>query len=527
MPEFIRALAYIIVLSVPTFMMMKAPLLKLEPRAQPVAWAGIWMALTISLFLSRNFWIFMMLVVLITFFSQKWEKDRIVLFMLLFVAAPPVLVAMRGFGSINNLFVLSYQHYLAVLLLLPLLLSRNKDQFRTGLPFFLIFSYVLLVAVLFLRETTITNSLRHSISLILMSLVPFWVLSTRITKEEHMRVVITALLFGLMPVTLMAFFEFVRGWHLYASSGNWVDASYGGREGLLRASASMLAPIPLGTIMMASIMLAAGLPIDRLARVWRFLLFASLVLGLIASLSRGPWIGGLVGLIVFLLTGKSAVKNLLKFLGVGAIAIMLALVSPAGDKIYRLIPFVGKADETSESTEEYRVRLLENSLIVINRHPILGSVDYLNEPELQEMIQGEGIIDIVNTYLQVALETGLVGLMLFVSFFGSIVSMLARVIWSMPDSEASLKRMLRGLLAAMVGVLFTIFTVSSVSITAYLYWTLAGLCVGGTHIGRARLRTIANGRQKAPHFNPIRNVTRPEIASRSNTGASWPSHSSV
>ena len=40
---------------------------------------------------------------------------------------------------------------------------------------------------------------------------------------------------------------------------------------------------------------------------------------------------------------------------------------------------------------------------------------------METMRQGEGIIDIVNSYLQVALETGLVGLGFFLLIFISIV----------------------------------------------------------------------------------------------------------
>lgn len=42
---------------------------------------------------------------------------------------------------------------------------------------------------------------------------------------------------------------------------------------------------------------------------------------------------------------------------------------------------------------------MDNSWIVIQRNPLFGSFDFRNTPEMQSMIQGEGIIDIVNTYI--------------------------------------------------------------------------------------------------------------------------------
>ena len=44
------------------------------------------------------------------------------------------------------------------------------------------------------------------------------------------------------------------------------------------------------------------------------------------------------------------------------------------------------------------------------------------------MMQGEHIIDIVNTYLEIALRSGLVGLSLFVGVFATILLRLRRVL---------------------------------------------------------------------------------------------------
>ena len=57
---------------------------------------------------------------------------------------------------------------------------------------------------------------------------------------------------------------------------------------------------------------------------------------------------------------------------------------------------------------------------VIARHPWLGSVTFLETPEMIAMTQGQGIIDTVNTYLRVALEKGIVGVGLFIGFFFTV-----------------------------------------------------------------------------------------------------------
>lgn len=71
---------------------------------------------------------------------------------------------------------------------------------------------------------------------------------------------------------------------------------------------------------------------------------------------------------------------------------------------------------------------------MIQRNPLFGSFDFRNTPEMQSMIQGEGIIDIVNTYINLALRVGLVGLTLFVGFFVSILFGLRKALRAFPTA---------------------------------------------------------------------------------------------
>jgi O-antigen ligase len=101
------------------------------------------------------------------------------------------------------------------------------------------------------------------------------------------------------------------------------------------------------------------------------------------------------------------------------------------------------------------------------------------------MIQGQGIIDIVNSYLQIALEFGLVTLFIFVLFFFLIGAKLAsRSI----KADANAPNYM-GALAVLLAMLFTIATTSSVSVIPYLYWTFGGLCAGLTSRRLAQTRT--------------------------------------
>ncbi len=80
----------------------------------------------------------------------------------------------------------------------------------------------------------------------------------------------------------------------------------------------------------------------------------------------------------------------MKVLGlIGLIVLPLILLLPGTGKIVELLPYVGESSQ--QANISYRERLFENSLIVINRNPWFGSIDYLKTPEMEAMRQGQGM----------------------------------------------------------------------------------------------------------------------------------------
>jgi hypothetical protein len=93
------------------------------------------------------------------------------------------------------------------------------------------------------------------------------------------------------------------------------------------------------------------------------------------------------------------------------------LLSPYQDRVIGLIPFVG---DTDSANVDYRQRLFDTSLVVIKQNPWFGGGDYIGQLGDLGMVQGEGIVDLVNTYLAVALSQGLIGLALFLESFARV-----------------------------------------------------------------------------------------------------------
>jgi O-antigen ligase len=253
------------------------------------------------------------------------------------------------------------------------------------------------------------------------------------------------------------------------------------RGGLLRASASTGHPIALGYVMVVVIAFYSYLKDDVRSRLNRRIGGLILAVGLIVPLSRGPWVGAVASLATFIWTGPHAFKRLASLAMIGTLAFATAAVLPGGEKVVQLLPFVGKIEK---SNIDYRESLLENATIVIQRDPWFGSVDYLTAPEMERMRQGQGIIDIVNTYIGIALEFGLVGLGLFIGFFVLVLNGVYKAMRESRSRDDEVYRLGRALLAALVGILVTIFTVSSITIVPIVYWSVAGLGVAYTQIAR-------------------------------------------
>src|SRR5439155_10326630 len=121
----------------------------------------------------------------------------------------------------------------------------------------------------------------------------------------------------------------------------WAFGNYLGREDNLRALGSTGQPIALGYV----IAVAAGLALFLKRSVpnsqaWG-LGFLLLLLGLIAPLSRGPWVGAAAIFLVFVATGPSPGLRLIRSGLPIAVLTGLLLVFPAGHKILDYLPFVG------------------------------------------------------------------------------------------------------------------------------------------------------------------------------------------
>ncbi len=118
-----------------------------------------------------------------------------------------------------------------------------------------------------------------------------------------------------MILALTGLFESVRHWRLYSPLLAALDIDSGlygylSRANTLRAASAVGQPIVLGYVMVVAISFYLFLKPQITNRLYLSLGMILLTLGLIATLSRGPWVGFGVLLIAFFITGPHAVRHL-------------------------------------------------------------------------------------------------------------------------------------------------------------------------------------------------------------------------
>ena len=482
MPEYLRSLLIILVLSTAFFSFAGRSASAIIGRDHFVTRRNLWFELTLAAFLAQNFWIYTFIAVLLLLRANRRETNSPALFFFILFAVPVAFAKIPGFGLINFFFDLSHARILALFILLPAYYSLIRQNStlsfgRTG-PDKLLLAYLFLTAALNLRDSSITDTLRQIFYLFMDVFLPYFVISRSLKNIQAFKDALMSLVLAIMLVALIAVFESFKHWLLYESLLTVLGLTQGmtgylARDGFLRVTSSAGFPISLGYLMTVGLGIYLFLQRSIERKFLRRLGMALLSAGLIVPLSRGPWVGAVLLFVVFIVTGRSPVKHLMSLAMAGILSLTLIAMLPGGERIINLLPYIGT---TEKHNIDYREDLVTNSIIVIQRNPWFGSVNYFEAPEMKALF-ANGMIDVVNTYIGLALDSGFVGLGLFVGFFALVVLLLYRAMHSLRDKDSEEYLLGRALLATLLAILLMIVTVSSITVIPIVYWSVAGLCV--------------------------------------------------
>lgn len=502
MPEYLRALIYVLIISAPALYIAGKVAVPLIGEVEFRLWRNCWIIATFVTFLSRSFFDFAVALAIMSIYIHRNSRQPILLYVILMFVAPCVSVGVGIPGVFNRIIDLDPPRLLAITILMPLAIElwREHDNRELRGPDVLVIVFFGYISILALRLGDINSILRVVPGYFLDILLPYFVFSRSLRSASEINQVLLAFVVSALPLAAVGFFEIWRSWRIYyVVVQEWdvvLITIYLFRDGFLRAATTSVESIAFGFLCMTAGGCLLALRTPKSLGIWRYAALGVLVIGLLSSVSRGPWLGFALCVMMLVMTNLRVSAKLLVWT-IPAVTALTFLHPSFIDRFTNLLPFVGSADRGSET---YRSRLFENSMIVIERYPFFGSDTFVREPEMQTMIQGQGIVDVVNTYLQISLHYGLIGLLLFVMFFGMLGIKLGTLFWTSKSDIVSYE----GVLALLAAMLFTIATTSSVSIIPYIYWPFSGLCAAllarGAGIewevypkARARMKSLGTG----------------------------------
>lgn len=489
MSQDLKALLVILVLTAPVWYFSKGLISPLSAPGDFDRRRKLWIFLTVLGMLSPSIWVYALLGLPAMYWGGRKDSNPMALYILLFYVVPNASIPLPSI-VINQLFEISNQRLLALAIILPAVLRARKLRFseprnlrhssrRLDLADWLLILYITLTIVLQIPYESITNTMRRTFLAILDIGLLFAVWSRLKPQYEIFRDCLAAWVLAAMMMSVVAMFETARGWLLYVPiSSRWGDPNafaYLMRGDFLRAQATAGHSLTLGiwlAISWAFFLFVQSSWKNRTAR-----LAAAFVLlgGLAATMARGAWLAALFATVVYFLLNPRGMGAGIKSIGALVLILVGVLVSPFGDGLINLLPFVGNVDSANVV---YRQQLFETSIGLIEENPWFGSPFVLDH--MESLRQGQGIIDLVNGYLTVALFHGLVGLILFLGilFVGVAHGFSVWLRLRRNNSEAALLG--SALISAMLGTMLFIATAGIDPMTYMLagllssyWWTFA------------------------------------------------------
>lgn len=522
MPEHFRSLIVILALAGAVFAYAQRPKFDLPIDSVDLhRRRNLWFLVTLIAFLSHSIWIYFASVIIVILLQRKRESNPLALYLMLLFAVPPASATIPGFGPISQIFTLDHLRLMSIIILLPAWLTLRADFKNESFGYCwadrFLFAYLLYQAVLRLGGGNFTEGFRQGVFYGFTDIfLPYYVASRCARNLKMFGDAVSSLALAGFILSGIALFEFLKHWLLYAAlpaalGAKFAMGNYLGRGdlGVIRAVASTGHGIALGYVLaISSLLYLAFKPLSGNASI-RWIGSGLLMAGLLAALSRGPWVGLLVGVFVFAAMSSNPYRDVSRLFLWGSICFLVILISPYGGTFINMLPFIGATDN---GNVEYRRRLFDASMLVIQNNPWFGGGNYIGELTALGMVQGEGIVDLVNTYIAVALSQGLIGLGMFLGVFAASGLGLF-VAWRRVGVDSDLYRLGRALLAALLTALTIIATMSPILCVPTMYWLLAGLCVAYARLAEASISPSSGNPDLTRRYLPLGN-----LVSRKTTG---------
>jgi len=389
-----------------------------------------------------------------------------------------------GFGGINYLLELDDRRVTSILLLswaaVEIVAAKPVQRTIRFLPVdLLVLAYQGLRFVLQMPHSNFTTLARIAVESTLDILLPYFVVTRGIRSMSDLRLVGGHLMIGIAFVASVAVTEAVLQHNLYSGLQGIYDVQWQHtyalmRGSLIRVQATTSQPILLAFMLSFGIGLGYWLKDDWRRRPAVFALFAAILLGEVATFSRGPWLAT----VVIVITLAAMRRMSAAAFRVALVALLLCGVglklADADQQVVGALGAIFGSDRADIASIEYRRELLDTSLALIKQSPWLGVPNY--GAQMQSLVQGEGIIDIVNSYVAIMLDAGVVGLVLYLLPFAVVLNRLIAAIQRPARGAAEVgNRFAMAFAALILSCLFAILTTSTFGMVSTLLTMLLAL----------------------------------------------------
>jgi O-antigen ligase len=485
-----KAMIVVVAIAAMIFRIAKPVALQFSTAQDFARRRNLWFVLTVTAFISPSFWLFVLVAAPLLLWAGKKDANPLALYLLLMQVIPPIPIEIPALG-INRLFELDNYRLLSFCVLVPAAwrLRKSKDSGSVeGLTKMnrLLLAYGALQVMLFVHveapgeafvQETVTDSLRRGFLFLIDTYVLFVVASRTCLSRRSITEALAALCLACVIMAPVAIFESLRHWLLYFDlSERWGSSAHAStyymRGNTTRASVSTGHPLVLGYLLAIAFGIWLYLRTHVKSKAIHLGVVALLWLGLLVAYGRGPWLGAVAIYFAFAAVAPRGISGVFKATAVFVLIGAAIFASPLGDRIVKVLPVFGSSVDESVT---YRQRLVERSWQLIQDRPLLGDQYALSK--MEDLRQGEGIVDFVNAYAQVALFYGFIGLSLFLSIILLALSKAYRKVKKWARSDPDLSLLGASLVACIVGTLVMIAACSFIGAYAQMFYVLSGLAV--------------------------------------------------
>ncbi|HEX7637312.1 MAG TPA: O-antigen ligase family protein [Burkholderiaceae bacterium] len=412
-------------------------------------------------------------------------RARVTSYWMMVMLYPPISLALGGVAGINRITDLNALRVLAIVLLVPVAVRLMADKHlkvpgAMRLLDLLFISYPLMRLLMVAPYVATTVTVRTFVEILLDIWLPYYCTSRALRNADDVRFMVSRFCLALAWLASVGVMEALLRRNVYSElefivGPVWQTTHRLMRGPFLRVESTFNTPIIMAFVMAAGHALWTWIGRSGTAtRGARLALGGLFLVTMAATFSRGPLLGWacFVVSMVCLRTLPPYTFGML---------VLLAFVAGVGisvtgqdQVIYDGLKTLFGSTEADTSSIDYRRRLLTESVALIKQSPLWGVPNYLDA--LADMRQGEGIIDLVNTYIAVTLGNGVIGLVLFLS---PHVAVLAGLLRRLRVYEERPRRAFGTFAATMVAFtvcsLITIFTTSSFGGMRYLLTLVVAL----------------------------------------------------